>query len=108
MRFPLVLGRLGVARCVLDDQVRNQCRSKLLDIQCVNRFERLVSQACDNDELMECLSGDEHVHSGLDVQLVGDRVRALGGSDKRLRITTWSFSGLGIVSVHKRKLGSIR
>ena len=54
----------------MDEQVRNQCRSKLK----VNRFE---SQACDSDELMECLSGDEHV---LDVQLVGDRIRALGGS----------------------------
>ena len=108
MRFPLVLGRLGVARCVLDEQVRNKCRSKLLDIQCVNRFELLVSQICDNDELMECLSGDEHVHSGLDVQLVGDRVRALGGSDRRLRIATWNFSGLGIVGINKRKLGSIR
>ena len=27
-------------------------------------------------ELMECPSGDEHAHSGLDVQLVGYRVRA--------------------------------
>ena len=36
-------------------------------------------------------------HSGLDVQLVGDRLRALGGSvrDRRLRIATWNFSGLG-------------
>ena len=52
-------------------------------------YEPLV-QACDSDELMECLSGDEHVHSGLDVQLVSDRVRALGGSvrGRRLRIAT--------------------
>ena len=52
---------------------------------------------------MECLSGNEHVHSGLDVQLVGDRVRALGGSvrDRRLRVATWNFSGLG--SDHKQK-----
>ena len=96
------LKKIG-CRCVLDEQVRNQCRSKLLNIQCVNRFEPLVSQACDSDELMECLSGDEHVHSGLDVQLVGDRVRALGGSvtDRRLRVATWNFSGLG--SEHKQK-----
>ena len=46
---------------------------------------------------MGCLSGDKHVYSGLDVQLVGDRVRALGGSvrDRRLRVATWNFSGLG-------------
>ena len=73
----------------MDEQVRNQCRSKPL-------YEPLVSQACDSDELMECLCGDEHVHSGLDVQLVGDRVRGLGGSvrDRRLRVATWNFSGL--------------
>ena len=80
------LRKIG-CRCVLDEQVRNQCRSKLLNIQCVNRFEPLVSQACDSDELMECLSGDEHVHSGLDVQLVGDRVRALRVRNRRLRVT---------------------
>ena len=39
---------------------------------CVNRFEPLLSKAGDSDELMECLSGDEHTNSGLDVQLVGD------------------------------------
>ena len=61
-------------------QVRNRCRSKLLNIQCVNRFEPLVSKAGDSDELMECLSGNEHTNSGLDVLLVGDRVGALGGS----------------------------
>ena len=46
---------------------------------------------------MECLSGDKHTHSGLDVQLVGDRVRALGGSIRyrRLRVATWNVSGLG-------------
>ena len=51
----------------------------------------MVSQACNSDELMEGLSGDEH---GLDVQLVGDRVRALGGSvrDRRLRIEIFSAS----------------
>ena len=50
------------------------------------RFELLVSKA--SDELMECLSGDEITNSELYVQLVGDRVRALGGSvkDRRLRI----------------------
>ena len=78
------LRKIG-CRSVLDEQVRNQCRSKLLNIQCVNRFEPLVSQECNSDELMKGLSGDEH---GLDVQLVGDRVRALGGSvrDWRLRL----------------------
>ena len=46
---------------------------------------------------MEGLSEDEHAHSGLDVQLVGDRVRVLGGSvrDRRLRVATWNFSGFG-------------
>ena len=89
------LRKIG-CRCVLDEQVRKHCRSELLNIQCVNRYEPLV-QACDSDEPMECLSGDEHVRSGLDVQLVGDRVRALGGSvrDRRLRVATWNFSGLG-------------
>ena len=59
-----------------------------------------------SDELMECLSGDEITNSELDVQLVGDRVRALGGSvkDRRLRIarSTWIRY---IVRVNKRKLG---
>ena len=56
------------------------------NVQCVNRFEPLVSKA--SDEFMECLSGDEITNSELDVRLVGDRVRALGGSvkDRRLRI----------------------
>ena len=48
-------------------------------------FEPLVSRACDRDE---CLSGDEYVHSGLDVQLVGDRERALDGS-----VGDWRFEG---------------
>ena len=62
-------------------------------IQCINKFEPLVSQACNSDELMECLSGVEHTYSRLDVQLVGDRVRALGGSvrDRRLRVATWNY-----------------
>ena len=41
----------------------------------------MVSQACDSGELIEGLSGDEHAHSGLDIQLVGDWVRALGGDE---------------------------
>ena len=69
-----MLGKLGVDVFWM----RNEYRTRLLNVQCVNRFEPLVSQACDCDELMECVSGDEHAHSGLDVQLVGDRVRALG------------------------------
>ena len=55
------LRKIG-CRCVLDEQVRNQCRS---NIQCVNRFEPLVSKAGDSDELMECLSVNEHTDSGL-------------------------------------------
>ena len=43
---------------------------------------------------MGCLSEDEH---WLDIQLVSDRVRDLGGSvrDRRLRVATRKFSGLG-------------
>ena len=57
----------------------------------------MVSPACDGNDFMECLSGDKHVLSGLNVQLVGDRVRAVHGSvgDRRLRGATWNFSGLG-------------
>ena len=57
----------------------------------------MVSQACDSDELMESLSRDEHAQCGLDVSLVGDKVKAIGGSvrDRRLRVATWNFSGLG-------------
>ena len=82
-----------MCRCVLDEHVKINAGLK---IQCVNRFEPLVSKAGDSDELMK-LSGDEHTNSGLDVQLVGDRVRALGRSvrDRRLRVATWNFSGLG-------------
>ena len=43
---------------------------------------------------MECLSGNEYTNSGLDVQLLADRVRALGGS-VRDRVPTWNISGLG-------------
>lgn len=50
---------------MLHEQVRNSGKSKLIKIQCVYRFEPLVSQACDSDEPMECLSRDEHTHSGL-------------------------------------------
>ena len=51
------LGKKLGCRCVFF--FRNQCRFKLLNIQCGNRFEPLVSQASDSDELMECLSGDD-------------------------------------------------
>ena len=52
---------------------------------------------------MECLSRDGHAHSGLDVKLVGDKAKELGGSvrDRRLRVATWNFSELG--SEHKQK-----
>ena len=42
MRFLLVLGRLGVD--VLDEQVKNQCRCKLLKIMCVNRLLVIVDK----------------------------------------------------------------
>ena len=82
----------------MNEQVRNQCHIYI-------RFEPLVSQACDSDELIECLSGNERAQSGLDVQLVGDRIRALGGSvrDRRLKVGTWNFS----VSVNKKKIGKV-
>ena len=93
MKVLLVLGRLGV-------DVFWMSRLKIsagLSLRCVNRFEPLVSKAGDSEELMEGLSGDENTNSGLDAQLVGDRVRALVGSvrDRRLRVATWKFSGLG-------------
>ena len=49
------------------------------------------------------LWGYGHAQSGLDVQLVGNRVRALDGNvrDRRCRVGTWNF----LVSVNKRKLG---
>ena len=72
VRFPLVLGRLSVDVFWMS-RFETNFRSKLLNVQCVNRFEPLVSQACNGDELMEGLSGDEHAHSGL---LEGDKVRA--------------------------------
>lgn len=37
----------------MDEQVRCECRAKVAQIQYVNRFEHLISQACDsmgNDE----------------------------------------------------------
>ena len=82
-------------RCVLDEQVRDQVSPKPVPIECVNRYEHLAS--C-GDELMD-LSSDEDSDacSGLDVNMVGSRVKALGEhkKDRRLRVATWNFSGLG-------------
>ena len=57
---------------------------------------------------MEGLSGDEHTNNGLDIQLVGDRVRALGRSVsyRRLRVATWNFSGLGS-ELKQKEIGKV-
>ena len=40
-----------------------------------------------SEEHMECILRDRHIHSGLDVKHVGDRVKTLGGN-VRLRVAT--------------------
>ena len=62
-----------------------------MHIDCINRFEPLSKQADSScrDERIDSL----HVH----VNLVEGKVKALGGNtrEKRLRVATWNFSGLG-------------
>ena len=87
------LRKIG-CRCVLYETIS---RSKPVHTDCINRFEPLSKQAYSS-------CSDEHIDSlHVDVNLVECKVKALGGNkrERRLRVTTWNFSGLG--SEHKQK-----
>ena len=79
------LRKIG-CRCVLDETIRDKSRSKPVHIDYINRFEPLSKQA-------DSSCRDEHV----DVNLVEGKVKALAGNkrERRLRVATWNFSGLG-------------
>ena len=70
-------------------------------IDFVNRFEPLTSQKASSSSSSEpsgslCSGGNiDNMH--IDVNLVGNRVKALGGRERerRLRVARWNFSGLG-------------
>ena len=62
-----------------------------MHIDCIHRFEPLSKQA-------DSSCRDEHVNTfNVDVNLVEGKVKALGGNkgERRLRVATWNFSGLG-------------
>ena len=89
-------------RCVLDETIRDKSRSKPAHIDCINRFEPLSEQA-------DSSCSDEHIDTlHVDVNLVKGKVKALGGNkrERRLRVATWKFSGLGSERKNRRKLKS--
>ena len=84
------LRKIG-CRCVLDEMIRDKSRSKRVHVDCINRFELLSEQA-------DRSCRDEHIDSlHVDENLVEGKVKALGGNkrERRLRVATWNFSGLG-------------
>ena len=105
VKYPLVLGRLAVR--VLDDDISGTVRSKPVHVDCVNRFE-LTSQKASSSSSSEpsgsLCSGENIDNMHIDVNLVGNRVKALGGK-RRLRVATWNFSGLG--SERKQEIGEL-
>ena len=94
------LRKIG-CRCVLDDDIRGKVRSKPVHVDCVNRFEPLTSQKASSLSSSEpsgsLCSGENIDNMHIDVNLVGNKEKALGGKERerRLRVATWKFSGLG-------------
>ena len=78
-----------------------------MHVDCVNRFEPLTSQKASSSSSSEpsgsLCSGENIDNMHIDVNLVGNQVKALRGRERerRLRVATWNFSGLG--SEHKQK-----
>ena len=95
VKCPLVLGR-----CVLDNDIRGTVRSKPVHVDCINRFEPLTSQKASSSSSSEpsgLCSGENIDNMHIDVNLVGNKVKALEGRERerRLSAATWNFSGLG-------------
>ena len=94
------LRRIG-CRCVLDDDSRGKVRSKPVHLDCINRFGPLTSQNASSSGSSErsgsLCSGENIDNMHIDVNLVGNTVKALGRRERerRLRVATWNFSGLG-------------
>ena len=87
-------------RCVLDDDIRGKVRSKPVHVDCINRFEPLTqnaSSSSSSEPSGSLCSGENIDNMHIDVKLVGNKVKALGGRERErsLRIATWNFSGLG-------------
>ena len=84
---------------VLDDDIRGKVRSKPVHVDCVNRVEPLTSQKAGSSSSSEpsgsLCSGENIDNMHIDVNLVGNRVKALGGRERERRVATWNFSGLG-------------
>ena len=103
-------GKIG-CRCVLDDDIRGKVRSKRVHVDCVNRFESLTSQKVSSSSSSEpsgsLCSGENIDNMHIDVNLVGNKVKALGGRERerRLRVATWNFLGLG--SERKQEIGEL-
>ena len=91
------LRKIG-CRCVLDDDIRGKVRSKPVHVYCVNRFEPLTSEKASSSSTSGLCSGENIDNMHIDVKLVGNKVKALGGRERerRLRVATctWNFSGL--------------
>ena len=79
---------------------------------CVNRFEPLTSQkassSCSSEPSGSLCSSESIDNMHIDVNLLGNKVKALGGREKerRLRVATWNFSWLGSGHINRRRLGS--
>ena len=81
------LRKIG-CRCALDDDIRGKaCAYRL-------RPSQKASSSCSSEPSGSLCSGDNMY---IDVNLVGNKVKALGGRERerRLRVGTWNFSGLG-------------
>ena len=83
------LRKIG-CRCVLDDDIRGKVRSKPVHVDCVNRFEPLTSQKASSSSSSEpsgsLCSGENIDNMHIDVNLVGNKVKALGGRERERRL----------------------
>ena len=71
------LRKIG-CRCVLDEEPKNFSNSSKVHIECVNRFQSL---ACQDTSSNEC---NEVSEMNLDLELVSNKVKALGKHERRL------------------------
>ena len=78
-----ILRKIG-CRCVIDEQVRKTCKSRVMSVP-VNRFESLAVDTCSDDSVE-----DVHVVDSvaLKTKVLASKMR------KQLRLATWNVSGL--------------
>ena len=89
------LRKIG-CRCILDD-VKSGVKVKSRPIECFNRYEPLTQLGYSNETVSSSLNNDAQ-NDGVNVavDLVCNKAKALVRTKRarRLRVTTWNFSGL--------------